>query len=185
MRPLSRLPLQSAPHSDSAEEPIPGARCPEVPGLEQRVGRLPPARRRAPLSPARLEPDPSPWPRLISNTKPGVGRPLSTQPGAAGRTPREGAGGREQTVSQPCRARHGLRAGKSAWAPLPASTCAPRALGDSETSPYPPATGVGAPRSAGAASGHGQLVSRAPGRARLAVPEQGGCGAPGVHPSWS
>lgn len=107
----------------------PGKRCPEVPGLEQRVGRPPPARRRAPLSPARLEPDPSPWPRLISNTKPGVGRPLSTQPGQPDARPGRAAGGREQTGSQPCRARHGRRAGKSAWAPLPASTCAPELWG--------------------------------------------------------
>lgn len=110
----------------------PGKRCPEVPGLEQRVGRPPPARRRAPLSPARLEPDPSPWPRLISNTKPGVGRPLSTQPGAAGRAPREGgrragADGIPALSSTPRTESRQVGVGSTAREHL-----CPRALGDSE-----------------------------------------------------
>lgn len=59
----------------------------------------------------------------------GLFQPSRGQPDAR---PGREAGGREQTGSHTCRARHGRRAGKSGWAPLPASTCAPRALGNSE-----------------------------------------------------
>lgn len=51
------LRVQSAPSSDSSEDPRPGAK--EVPVREQRVGRPSPARRGTPFSPALWEPDPS------------------------------------------------------------------------------------------------------------------------------
>lgn len=73
------LPLQSAPDPNSLEDPSKGAHsaeAEEVPGGEQKVGRPPSTRRRTPLSPVLWEPDPGLWPRLISNTKPGVWRPL-------------------------------------------------------------------------------------------------------------
>lgn len=102
-------PTSKSPHPDTSEDPNPGARCPkaeEVPGREQRVGRPPPARSPAPLSPALPEPDTGRWPRLISNTKPGVGRPLSSQQGQADASRGREAAGREQPRSE---LRHALQ----------------------------------------------------------------------------
>lgn len=73
------LPLQCAPDPNSLEDPSKGARNPEaeeVPGGEQKIGRPPSTRRRTPLTSVLWELDPGLWPSLISNTKPGVWRPL-------------------------------------------------------------------------------------------------------------
>lgn len=79
---------------------------------------------------------------------------------AGGHAPREGNQEDAREEWDPGRPRTPRRADRLARARLPANTCArcvPRELataGNPPPSPYPPATGVGAPRAAGPASGH-------------------------------
>lgn len=159
------LPLQCAPDPNSLEDPSKGARNPEaeeVPGGEQKIGRPSSTRRRTPLTSVLWELDPGLWPSLISNTKPGVWRPLYPHGGWPTRAWGRREEGPEPQGSQPDprlpRATKLARA-RRPRAPVRAAPAAP--LGTARiwpSSPYPPATGVGAPpRSAGATSGHGQL----------------------------
>lgn len=133
-----RLPLllQCAPDPNSLEDPSKGARNPEaeeVPGGEQKIGRPPSTRRRTPLTSVLWELDPGLWPSLISNTKPGVWRPLYPRGGRPTRAWGRREEGPEPQGSQPDPRLP--RATKLARARTPTSTCARRArraFGDGE-----------------------------------------------------
>lgn len=152
------------PRPDSSEGPSSGEHNPEaseVPGQEQKMGRPSPTRRptptlrRAPRSPA-----------SGSGTRARGRVSLATQSrGSAAPFIRAGAGaprGREvwgrggpRPGSGPRRKRASPRELRRPRAPVRAAPAG--TAGKPLFSPYPPATGVGAPRSAGAPRGHGQL----------------------------
>lgn len=148
---------EAHPFCDSPEDPSPGRVA-----LGQRAGNKGWGARPPPRRPATRprESDPSQRPRLISNTKPGVGGLFHPERDRRTRSrgPRRGMGwwSREPHRPQIRRREIGRSRLVCPRAPVPAArpqvTRSPK-----KPSPYPPATDVGAPRAARAARSHCQL----------------------------